>query len=94
MLARGCKKETKERGCADGTSAKQATKALLKKMAVKEEAVTMRPGLPRGSRSWWWGLVGDRKNPALCWPEPWNGQDTEAAKGKDSHNRLLLFYTN
>ena len=32
-------------------SAKQATKALLKKMAVKEEAVAMRPRLAGGRRS-------------------------------------------
>lgn len=49
------------------TSAKQAAKALLKKMAVKEDAVAMRPRLVGGGRSWWWGLV------ALCLPvpEPW-----------------------
>jgi hypothetical protein len=36
-------------------------------MAVKEDAVAMRPRLVSGGRSWWWGLV------ALCLPvpEPW-----------------------
>lgn len=54
----------KECGCADGTSAKQAAKALLKKTAVKEEEVAMLPCLAGGGRSWGWGYSACR-NPEL-----------------------------
>jgi len=51
------------RGGADGTSAKQAAKALLKKMAVKEEAVAMLPPSRLRRLLVVVGLVGDEKNP-------------------------------